>query len=113
VESGDHWLGRSGSGLWKASTAKVVTPACVSYGLMGWPLRASIEHINRMLVFMGPVSLVATVNKCLALLPLLQWLAQERNWVRTHRSVSRRAVDYIGSPFSWEQSPCSTLLMTS
>jgi hypothetical protein len=28
----------------------------------------------------GPVSLVATVNKCLALTPLLHWLARERNW---------------------------------
>jgi hypothetical protein len=26
VESGDHQLGRSGSGLWKASTSKAVAP---------------------------------------------------------------------------------------
>jgi hypothetical protein len=42
---------------------------------MGWPLRASIECTDRMLVFMGLVSLVATVNRCLALPPLLHWLA--------------------------------------
>jgi hypothetical protein len=69
---------------------------------MGWPPRESIERTDRMLVFMGPVSLVATVNRCLTLPPLLQWLARERNWVRTRGSVSRRAVDYVGSPFSWE-----------
>jgi hypothetical protein len=28
-ESGDSWLGRSGSGMWQASTSKVVAPACV------------------------------------------------------------------------------------
>jgi hypothetical protein len=80
---------------------------------MGWPPRASIECTDHMLVFMGPVSLVAAINRCLALPPLLQWLAQERNWVRTHGSVSRRAVNCVGSPFSREQWPCSTLLMTS
>jgi hypothetical protein len=32
--------------------------------------------------------------------PLLHFLARERNWVRTHGSVSRRAVDYVGSLFS-------------
>jgi hypothetical protein len=26
VESGDRWLGRSGSGMWKAATFKVVAP---------------------------------------------------------------------------------------
>jgi hypothetical protein len=52
-----------------------------------------------MLVFMSPVSLVVAINRCLVLPPLLYWLAQERNWVRTHGSVSQRAVNYVGSPF--------------
>jgi hypothetical protein len=39
---------------------------------------------------------------------LFDWLAWERNWVRTRRSVSRRAVDCVGSPFSWEQWLCPT-----
>jgi hypothetical protein len=30
---------------------------------------------------------------------LLYWLTQERNWVRTHGSVSRRAEDCVRSPF--------------
>jgi hypothetical protein len=30
VESGDSWLGRSGSGMWQADTSKVVAPAYVS-----------------------------------------------------------------------------------
>jgi hypothetical protein len=37
---------------------------------------------------MGPVSLVAAVNRCLTLPTLLQWLAQERNWVPTRGSVA-------------------------
>jgi hypothetical protein len=48
---------------------------------------------------MGPVSLVVWRQQRVALPPLLQWLAQERNWVRTRGSVNRRVVDYIGSPF--------------
>jgi hypothetical protein len=80
---------------------------------MGWPLQASIECTDRMLVFMSPVSLVAAVNRCLALPPLLQCLARERDWVRTRGSISRRAVDYVGSPFSQEQLPFSTLLTTT
>jgi hypothetical protein len=32
--------------------------------------------------------------------PLLHWLTRKRNWVRTHGSVSQRAVNYVGSPFS-------------
>jgi hypothetical protein len=62
---------------------------------------------------MSPVSLVAVVNRCLALPPLLHWLARERNWVWTCGSVSRRVVDCVGSPFSREQWSCSTMLMTS
>jgi hypothetical protein len=36
-------------------------------------------------------------------MPLLHWLVQERSWVRTRGSVSRRAVDCVGSHFSREQ----------
>jgi hypothetical protein len=52
-----------------------------------------------MLVFMFPVNLVVGHRQELGLRLLLHWLARERNWVRTHGSVSRRAVDYVGSPF--------------
>jgi hypothetical protein len=31
-----RWLGRSGSVMWKVGTFKVVAPACVGYGSMGW-----------------------------------------------------------------------------
>jgi hypothetical protein len=51
----------------------------------------------------GPVSLVVGHRQELGLRPLLHWLAQERNWARTRGSVSRRAVDYVGSAFSREQ----------
>jgi hypothetical protein len=66
-----------------------------------------------MLVFMGPVNLVACHQQRVSLPPLLQWLPWERNWVRTHESVNRRAMDCVGSPFSREQWLCPSLLMTS
>jgi hypothetical protein len=52
---------------------------------------------------MGPVSLVVGHRQDLGLSHLLHWFARERNWVWTHRSVSRRVVDCVGSPFSREQ----------
>jgi hypothetical protein len=52
---------------------------------------------------MGTVILVVGDQPKLGLHPLLHWLIQERNWVRTHRLVGRRVVDYVGSPFSREQ----------
>jgi hypothetical protein len=36
---------------------------------MGWPLRASFERTDRMLVFMGPVSLVAGCQHMLSFAP--------------------------------------------
>jgi hypothetical protein len=52
---------------------------------------------------MGPVNLVVGHRQELALRPLLHWLVQERSWVRTRGSVSRCAVNYVGSPFSRKQ----------
>jgi hypothetical protein len=52
---------------------------------------------------MGPVSLVVCHRQNLGLSILLHWLAWERNWAWTHRSVSRCAADYVRSPFSREQ----------
>jgi hypothetical protein len=34
--------------MWKVSIFKVVASACVSYGLMGWPPRASFECADHM-----------------------------------------------------------------
>jgi hypothetical protein len=62
---------------------------------------------------MGPVSLVACRQQRVALPPLLQWLSWERNWVRTYRSASRRAVDCVRSSFSQKQWLCPSLLSTS
>jgi hypothetical protein len=45
----DHQLGWAQSVMWKANTYKVVAPACVDEGLMGWPPRASIERTDQML----------------------------------------------------------------
>jgi hypothetical protein len=63
--------------------------------------------------YMDLVSLVAWHQQRVALPPLLQWPAQERNWIRTRGLVSHRAVDYVKSPFSREQWLCPSLLMTS
>jgi hypothetical protein len=62
---------------------------------------------------MSPVSLVASRQQRVTLPPLLQWLARERNRVRTHRSVSSCAANYVRSHFSQEQWLCPSLLMTS
>jgi hypothetical protein len=70
---------------------------------MGWPPQASIQRIDRMLVFMGPISIVVGHRQELGLCLLVHWLAQERNWVQTHGSVSQCAVDCVKSPFSQEQ----------
>jgi hypothetical protein len=45
----DRRLRRLGSVMWKADTSKVVAPASVDKGLMGWLSRASIERTNCML----------------------------------------------------------------
>jgi hypothetical protein len=50
----------------------------------------------------GSVSLVDCHRQKLGLSLLLHWLASEKNWVRTHGSVSRRDVDCVRSPFSHE-----------
>jgi hypothetical protein len=59
---------------------------------MGWPPRASIECTDRMLVFMGPVSLVFGWQEKIDFSPLLHWLFWERSWVQTRGSISRCAV---------------------
>jgi hypothetical protein len=56
---------------------------------------------------MSPVNLLAGHRQELGLRHLLHWLVRERSWVRTRGSVSRRAVDCVGSPFSREQSDLS------
>jgi hypothetical protein len=45
--------------------------------------------------------------------PLLYWLLWERSWVQSRRSVSCRAVDWVGIPSSLEQLICSNLLTTT
>jgi hypothetical protein len=61
---------------------------------------------------MGLISLVVCRRQMLGFALTDSRLARERNWVRTCRSVSRRAVDCVRSPFSWEQWSYSTLSMT-
>jgi hypothetical protein len=45
----DYQLEGSGSVMCKVSTSKVVSPICVSYGPMCWPLRVSIKRTNHIL----------------------------------------------------------------
>jgi hypothetical protein len=58
------------------------------------------------------VRLVVYRQQMVTLPPLLQWLSWERNWVRTHRSASRHAVDCVGRSFSRERWLCPSLLTT-
>jgi hypothetical protein len=44
---------------------------------MGWPPRASIEHIDRMLVFMDPVSLVVYRQQMLGFAPTASMVGSE------------------------------------
>jgi hypothetical protein len=62
---------------------------------------------------MDPVNLVVGHHQELGLCPLLHWLVRERSWVLTHGSISRRAVDCVGSPFSQEQWDLSKSVGTS
>jgi hypothetical protein len=61
---------------------------------------------------MGPISLVVGYQQKLDFSPLLHGLLWERSWVWTCRTVSRHAVDCVGSPSSQVQWICSNLLMT-
>jgi hypothetical protein len=61
---------------------------------------------------MSPINLVAYYQQRVALPPLLQWLAQERNWVWTRELVYRHVVDCVESPFSCEHRLYPSLLMT-
>jgi hypothetical protein len=62
---------------------------------------------------MGPVNLVVGHRHELDLYPLLHWLARERSWVWTRRSVNRHAMDCVESPSSWEQWDLSKSLSVS
>jgi hypothetical protein len=63
-----------------------------------------------MMVIVGPVNQVVGWQQKLDFSPMLHWLLWERSWVQTHGSVSRCAVDCIGSPSCREQWICSNLL---
>jgi hypothetical protein len=55
---------------------------------MGWPLQASIERTNHMLVFMGPVSLVAYCRQMFGFLHyFIGWLGRETGYGPVNRSA--------------------------
>jgi hypothetical protein len=100
------------SGLRKADTFKIVAPTLCQLRTdvlaptsKCWTYRsyAGVYGSSK------PSSLLSTD---VWLSPLLHWLTRERNWVRTRRSSSRRAVDCVGSHFSQEQWLCLALSMT-
>jgi hypothetical protein len=99
VESGDR---RSGSGMWKADTSNAVAPRLCRLRTDGLAPASKYLTYRSHAGDIGLVSLVACLQQGVALPPLLQWLARERNWVRTRGSVSCRPVDCIRSPFSQE-----------
>jgi hypothetical protein len=53
--------------MWKAMISKVVELACVGYGPMGWPLRASIESTDHVLDIWNLVNRCSmSLNRCSA-----------------------------------------------
>jgi hypothetical protein len=110
---------------WRPSVGKVVEWYVESWHLQGCSPRQCRLRTDGLataskywtyrshVVDMCPISLVVYHQQRVALVPLLQWLAWERNWLRTRGSVSRRAVNFVGSPFSQEQWLCPSLLTTS
>jgi hypothetical protein len=111
METGRSHLGGSVAHSKGKSGESVVT---ILMFLCGSPRSwASIERTNHMLVIMGPVSLVVGCQQKLDFSSLLHWLLWERSCVWTHESVSYRAIDCVGSPFSQRQWIYSNLLTTA
>jgi hypothetical protein len=102
-EMGDNWLGRSESEYVASRHLQCCSPRLcrlktvwLAPACKYWTYRSHADD-------MGPVNLVVGHRQELDLRPLLHWLVRKRSWVRTHESISRRAVDCVGSPFSREQ----------
>jgi hypothetical protein len=55
---------------------------------MGWPPRASIEHIDRMLVFMGPVRQVACRHQMFGFTPSTSLAGRGEKLGETHELLS-------------------------
>jgi hypothetical protein len=111
-ESGDSWLGRSGSGYMASRHLQDCSPRLCRLRTVPlapaskyWTYRSHADD-------MGPVSLVVGCQQKLDFSPLLHWVLWERSWVWTRGSDDRRVVDCVGSPSSRMQWICSNLLMT-
>jgi hypothetical protein len=112
-ERGNNWLGWSGSGYVASRHLQGCSPR------LCWLRTVRLTPMSKYWTYrshagdMGPINLVVGHRQELGLRPLLHWLARERSWVRTCGSVSRRAVDCVGSPFSreqWDLSICRRLV---
>jgi hypothetical protein len=88
--------------MWKVDTLKAVAPCLCQLRTDGLTPMSKYWTYRSHAGDLGVVSLVACHRQKLGLSLLLQWLASKRNWVRTCGSVSRRAGDCVGSPFSQE-----------
>jgi hypothetical protein len=94
--------------MWRTGTSKVVAPpVSVKDRLVGPHEQVLNVPIACRWYGSGKPSSMRLMDVWLS--PLLYWLAREKNWVRTHGSVSRRVVDCVGRPFSREQWLCPTL----
>jgi hypothetical protein len=109
VECEDNWLGRSGSGMWQADTSKVIGPALCQLRTDELATASKYWMYRSHAGDMSPVSLIVGHRQKLGLCPLLHWLVRERSWVWTRGSVSRRAVDCVGSPFFGSSGICPNL----
>jgi hypothetical protein len=89
-----------------------VVPPLVSVKDRGVGTYEQVLNVPIAYQWYGPGKPSSLLSVDVWLSPLLHWLARERNWIRTHRSIRRRAVNCVGRPFSQEQWLCPTLSAT-
>jgi hypothetical protein len=97
--------------MWKVGTSKVVSLP-VSVQDRGVGTCKQVLNVRIACWYMGPVNLVACHWQLCGFLHCFYGCEWDRNWMETHRSVSRRAGDVVRSFFSREQWLCPTLLVT-
>jgi hypothetical protein len=102
-ERGDSRLGRLGRGYVTSWHLQGCSPCLCRLRTIRLAPTSKYWTYRSHAGYMGPVNLVVGHRLKLGLRSLLHWLAQERSWVQTHGSVSRRDMDRVGSPFSQEQ----------
>jgi hypothetical protein len=96
-ESGDSWLGRSGSGYMASQHLQACSPHLCRLRTDGLAPVSKYWTYRSQAGDMDPVSVVVGCQQKLDFSPLSHWLLWERNLVRTHGSDDRRAMDCVRS----------------